>query len=305
MTTTAGPTSPVGSTPHPWRSLVLATVGLAVVGVVLWWTGNALPGPGSYDRPGFAAWLGDTDPVVAAFAIIRLVGLGLVTWTLLTGAVALVANRTRLRRRRRLRRLIDRLCFPAVRRLVHGAVGVAIAATTITPGAAGATTDAGVRQFATVTALEDATTTTTVTTTTVTPSSVATTVPAPAAGPTPVQSSAGEDHLARVVALDDAGPTPDPAHGPSGRPNAASTPPAEAGPHIPATWQLRPGEHLWHVAEATLTRHLERSPSEEETSAYLEALVEVNRHRLVVPANPDLVLAGQVVELPDPGHLPG
>ena len=51
---------------------------------------------------------------------------------------------------------------------------------------------------------------------------------------------------------------------------------------------VQPGDHLWSIAERT---------SAGDVAAHWVALVEANRARL---ADPDLVLPGQVLALPDP-----
>jgi hypothetical protein len=70
----------------------------------------------------------------------------------------------------------------------------------------------------------------------------------------------------------------------------------EAAP--PATWTAAPGDHLWHVAEATLTDAWGRPPTDAEVAPYWTAVVEANRGVLVDPANPDLIHPGQTFRLP-------
>ena len=84
-------------------------------------------------------------------------------------------------------------------------------------------------------------------------------------------------------------------------PKARTTPTAAPEPSPvpePATWTLRRGEHLWSVAEHVAAQALGRAPSEDEVAPYWVVLVDANRDRLVDPANPDLVHAGQDVVLP-------
>lgn len=71
-----------------------------------------------------------------------------------------------------------------------------------------------------------------------------------------------------------------------------------------ATWTLRPGDHLWRVAEETLAREWERRPSDRETAAYWRVVIERNRAGLPDPANPDLVFPGGVITLPPPPPRP-
>lgn len=69
----------------------------------------------------------------------------------------------------------------------------------------------------------------------------------------------------------------------------------------PATWTVERGDHFWHIAERTRGAQLGRPPTERETTAYWRALVAANRDRLVDPANPDLLFAGQELTLPPGG----
>ena len=64
------------------------------------------------------------------------------------------------------------------------------------------------------------------------------------------------------------------------------------------TWQVTEGEHFWQIAHDTLEDRLDRAPSIPEVDDYWRSLIERNRHRLVDPTNPDLMLPGQVLDLP-------
>ena len=278
-----------GTAARSIRTLGLGAVALLAVGAVLWWTGRALPGPDTYNRQGFVAWLAASDPIVAAFAVVRLLGMGLVAWTVVSGALGLVVHRSPLRRRRRLVGLVDRLCLPAVRRLVHAAAGVALATAALSPATASAAAPETGRQVAIVTVLTDQR-----------PPGRAgapaqpTTSPGPTATP-PTPPTATE--RAVVVALDEPAPAVD-----ATAPEPAAPDPGMTGSARP-TWRIRAGEHLWHVATAVLTDHLGHAPADGEVAAYLDTLVEANRHVLVVPTDPDLVMVGQVFDLPDPSGL--
>jgi len=78
-----------------------------------------------------------------------------------------------------------------------------------------------------------------------------------------------------------------------------ASPGAGAGPPT-ATWTIAPGDHLWHVAAATLTAAKGRSPTVAETARYLRLLIDRNRPVLIVADDPDLVRPGQVFVLPEP-----
>lgn len=58
------------------------------------------------------------------------------------------------------------------------------------------------------------------------------------------------------------------------------------------------GDNLWAVAKEQLTADLGRLPTDDEVRPYWQELIDVNRERLVDPANPSLIYAGQVLTLP-------
>jgi hypothetical protein len=106
---------------------------------------------------------------------------------------------------------------------------------------------------------------------------------APSPAPTAPTASAGAE------------PPFDPATPGTGQAEPAST---EAAPPD-GSWRIEAGDHLWRVAASTLERRWNRPPTEPETAAYLDRIIETNRASLVVPDNPDLVFAGQVFVLPE------
>lgn len=69
---------------------------------------------------------------------------------------------------------------------------------------------------------------------------------------------------------------------------------AAEGTHV-----VEPGDHLWGIAESALALRLGRPPSDEEIVPYWRTVVEANTDQLVDPGNPDLILPGQVIQLPD------
>ena len=58
------------------------------------------------------------------------------------------------------------------------------------------------------------------------------------------------------------------------------------------------GDHLWGIAERTLAARLRRPPTDAEVVPFWHDLIELNRDRLVSRNDPDLILPGQVFELP-------
>jgi len=60
---------------------------------------------------------------------------------------------------------------------------------------------------------------------------------------------------------------------------------------------VAPGDHLWGIAERTLTERLGRAPTDAEIAPYWSRLIEDNRD-LLATGDPDLIFAGQVFRLP-------
>jgi nucleoid-associated protein YgaU len=73
---------------------------------------------------------------------------------------------------------------------------------------------------------------------------------------------------------------------------------------VPSEWQVRPGEHLWAVAEQVLGQAWGRPATDTEIDPYWRALVAANRSRLPDPDNPDLVYPGEVLTVPPPPAEP-
>ncbi len=248
----------------------------------------ALTDPGSWSD-----WAAGRDPAVATAAVLRLVVLAL-AWYLLgvtaVGAVARVARLTAMVR------VADALSLPVVRRVLQTSLGVGLA-----------------------TAVAVSTTT----------------VPGSRAGPDPVMAAAAQEVEAPApprmrplpprqtatseappreappreapppaddTAEDDHAPTPDVREGPR-----EAAPPEDRLAQMPAgdtadptTITVRPGDHLWSIAEQHLSARGDGVPTDEQVAAHWRRLIDVNRDRLVDPANPDLILPGQQFVLPDP-----
>lgn len=81
-------------------------------------------------------------------------------------------------------------------------------------------------------------------------------------------------------------------------------PAAEAGAatastaSAPGQRTVGPGDDFWEIAEEAVTAHLGRTASDAEVRPYWQALIEANRDILTDPANPSLIFAGQVLEVP-------
>ena len=85
---------------------------------------------------------------------------------------------------------------------------------------------------------------------------------------------------------------------PTVEPVAPPTQPAPARPAPPSTVTVRPGDHLWGIAERTLRDASDSAPTDSTITAYWQALIQLNRDRLVDRGNPDLIYPGQVFQLP-------
>lgn len=125
-------------------------------------------------------------------------------------------------------------------------------------------------------------------------------------------ASAAESPPVTMVRIDDDSPadTPAPVFSPerSRQPTSAEPDtmvmtrlgPTDA-PTAPAatSWSVTEGEHFWQIATEVLEERSGTAPSESDVDAYWRRLIERNQHRLVDPGNPDLLLPGQVLDLPD------
>jgi hypothetical protein len=65
------------------------------------------------------------------------------------------------------------------------------------------------------------------------------------------------------------------------------------------TWTVEPGDSFWAIAEEHLRDEWSRAElSDGEVATYWRTLIDANTDRLVEPGNPDLLLPGQVLILP-------
>ena len=87
----------------------------------------------------------------------------------------------------------------------------------------------------------------------------------------------------------------DPAPPPATAPPAAPAPPAPS----PRTHVVQPGDHLWSIAERTVTADLGRPATDGETAAYWRALIDRNAGSFA-GGDPDLIFPGQTLALPPP-----
>lgn len=114
----------------------------------------------------------------------------------------------------------------------------------------------------------------------------------------PAGEESGEDRLPRDLTRSAAD------HAGASRPHPEFEVKSEFEPvvsRLPAAirgyWVVRPGDDLWSIAEATL-ESAGRPPTPQEVAAYVGQLEEANRQRFLRPNDPNLIFAGQVLQLP-------
>jgi hypothetical protein len=86
-------------------------------------------------------------------------------------------------------------------------------------------------------------------------------------------------------------------------PVAAPTTRQPSAAEVPRTHQVVDGESFWTIAAEALEQAWGRPPTDAEIDPYWRALVDANRSRLAGD-DPDLILPGQVFELPAPPPTP-
>lgn len=255
-----------------WLCCLAGAIGL----LVALGRADALTGPALWDPGSWTAWATGRDPVEITLATLRLGGLGLAWY--LTGVTS-IAVLGRVAGAARLVRVADALDVGPIRTVAQQAVGVGLAVGVLSTAVS--TPSAGVADVLT--------------------GPVAPTVAPTAAAPVPVPAPAtpaephdgwatapGSATLARRVAV--AASSDDVV-------SASAPTPATA----PSEVRVEPGDHLWGIAQRDLERSLGRAPTEAEVHAHWVRVIEVNRDRLRVPSDPDLLLPGQVLVLPATG----
>jgi hypothetical protein len=240
----------------------LWVTGLLAAAAALQWAGEGPLATPPLTEPGrWPAWLEDRDPVMAAFALLRVGALGGL-WYL--AGITLLGTVLRVVGAASLIRVTDRFTIGPVRRMLAGSVSLGLAASGVLAVAAPAMRlPVAVAQ------------TSTTSTTAVTPAPPATVTMhrlGPAEGPAPV---APAGLVAQV-------PTPAPA-------------PASAERRT-----LVPGESFWSIAEDVLAARLGRAPTDAEIVPYWQRLIEANRSELAHRDNPDLIFPAQSFVIPAP-----
>lgn len=264
--------------PRLGRGAALAVTLAVLVGgeAILWRAGRTLPAL-SPDPERMGRTLVEADPLALTISVLRLaalvVGAALIALTAVglagraLGAARLVAK-------------VDQWTPPSLRHLLDGALGVGLAASiglsTLPAGADGPTP--------TLRRLADA--------------------PSPPPDPTTTMRRLPDGATPAVGPATVLAPAPAAPTGPSvADPAPAATPPPAIGPLAtsgPREVVVRPGDSFWRLAEHHEAERLGRQPTEDEVGACWQDVVASNRHRLVVPEDPDLIFPGQVMQLPCP-----
>ena len=237
-------------------------------------------------RGELVGWVDRTQPEVMAVALVRLAALAC-GWYLAVCTLALAL--TRPLGRPRLAAAVARMTPAVVGRIVSGGGGLGLAAGT----------------------LLGALPSTTLTTTLATSAIVAT--PAAATPADRTQSPGPPTPTATMTRMPDDKPgapasatmtrRPSPVAASSTPPPAAQAPATPAVPPPPAagpsSWIVEPGDSFWSIATDTVSPPEPGGPDHRLVAGYWRRLVEANRSRLIDPGNPDLLVPGQELVLPD------
>jgi len=245
---------------------------LAVAAVALQFTGRGvLAAPPLTEPSRWAAWLEGRDPVIAAFAIVRVAAL-VVLWYLM--AVTAVGLLLRAGGAVRMVAVADRLTIAPVRRALAGAVSLGLASSGLLAIATPAS------RLPVAAAAQGAATTTSITSTSTTSTSTTSTS-------TTMSDGAGTVTMHQLAPSEPI-PAPSPA-----------VPSTDSG-RTPDRWTVVTGQCFWSIAERVLAAHLGHEPGAAEIVPYWRRLIDANRSVLAHRDNPDLIFPGQVFEVPAP-----
>jgi hypothetical protein len=230
-----------------------------------------------------SAWLDRTPPEVMALAALRLVALA-AGWYL--AACTLVLTLTRPSGRSRVASAAARGTPAVVRRLVTGGGGLGLAAGTLVGALPSTVAPAPMASRPAAASVVGAMHDPNPPTATMTrdareaPAAVMTRLPA-------------EDTPTAVMTRL---PTTDAPPASRAPPARASTDAVVAAP----AWTVEAGDSFWSIAVETVTP-AGAAPDDRRVVGYWQRLVDANRGRLLDPGNPDLLVPGQQLFLPDPG----
>ena len=281
---------------------------LAAIVIVLGWLGQRVPAPPLLDPARLVDWASTHDPAAVVMGLARLGGLA-IGWCLLTTTALGVT--ARVCRAARLTQAVDRATVAPVRRLLHASVGTGLLLLGGAPaGAATATTTTVAEGPPVLRRIDRPTAESRMRAAPTVPS----TTPPPALGPSSSTASTTMKTTTSAVAPPTTVPPPEPApRAPVAAAPPAGAPAAPAPPSPPERVQpARPsadhpasagrvvgrGESFWRVARSVTEARLGRPASVAEVAGYWRALIAANTDRLADRGNPDLLFAGQVLDLP-------
>jgi hypothetical protein len=251
----------------------------AALALLLWLGDGRLAAPDLTSPATWKDWVTARTAAESAVSLLRMLALGVAWYLVGATTVSVLAHALRAGR---LVRVADALSVGPIKTVVQQALGVSLAAgvlLTTVPGITGSSVGAApvakaVASTVTATQLGSVTASPIVTWLGAS-ADVERLVPVPA--PTGAVADAGG---ARVG------------------PDSEMEPPVAAAGGPGRTVRVLAGDHLWGLAEADVEGHLGGEATEAQVLAHWTRVVEANRDRLIVPANPDLLHPGQIIVLP-------
>lgn len=251
---------------------------------------GTLGAPPTSSGRAFLDWVDDRGPATVAMSLVRLATEGVLWYLVALAAVVVVAELTRSTLAGR---VADVVAAPIPDRIIRVALGITLATAGQPVSLASGDLTAGSRGTVTMVALEGD--------------------DASAGIPTMERLDPASDDVADDLATGgpvDTLPGADSgtARGtpwPDGRPGSTPVvetpePTVDTSSPTPSTWTVAEGESFWVIAAETLSEQLGHEPTDADVVPYWLALIDANRDRLVDPDDPDLILPGQVFELPEP-----
>ena len=297
-----------------WLALVAITLTLYLLGR------NSLGAPPLAHPDRVPTWWYERGAVVATFALLRMVLLGIGCYL---GALWTVALAAAAWRDGRPMRALCRCRFPGASRVTRAVLGVsALGAMTVAHAGPSFATGPGGGSSTTSTAPAEA-------------AAGAPVLRYAGAIAAPVLRVVGPPRPAGVASHREPRPppagthpvrlephrrrTPRPAAGSAVAPSPSSPPapppwvpaPGVPAPGVPApsahqarTWTVHPGDDLWSIAEATLTRAWGYPPHPTDLARYWWRVLQINRGALPNPADLNLLFPGDQIVLPAPPTAP-